>query len=343
MRCWFPDGNMCRSSCSTCGTVCAVRFPLVVAHDAAAFKGRGCTVLAGGLLLRGMARNLDEEALMVFENVTTIAGPLVIAENDYLVSLMFLSKLRQASSISITSNSALVDARLPSLDANLRQVIRFQDNDRTCWMQSPINGPSSLPSPSPLALPRAVLDAEGVPCAVTDLFVVVDTDCPEKSPFILDILSQELEIDIDLVGLHPYTTGLSPSPLLLPHTLPPLLPNLILVISWISRFQCSQQFEIDDIDIELSHIQFFISNVSPSSRLKQRVISLGESGFLNASFTALFSQCKKLAVEMQPPPMYVPSQGGFNDGVQLSGYYFSAIDAVFFSSFPPQCQCCVCI
>jgi hypothetical protein len=185
--CWFPSGGMCHNSCPTCGPTCVVNAPIVDANDLLPFVGRRCEVLLGGLLVRGASSNVDEESLSVFENVTMVTGPVVIADNPHLVSLSFLSSLKNAGRISVTNNRNLVDAKFPSLPSLLRTQIEFSGNFRVC----PANGPMFESHPDE--------QDYGGQCSKLELRFVVSTNCPKESPLLLDILSTLLELDIEQV------------------------------------------------------------------------------------------------------------------------------------------------
>jgi hypothetical protein len=123
VKCWFIHGDKCMSSCpeALCGRSCMSQ-PIFDRTDLDYYAANNCTLLLSGLTISNLPLWIDTEALAVLQTVRKIAGPLRIVNNNYLVSLSFLSGLEVVDSIIITGNAALVDARLPRLNAQLSQT-----------------------------------------------------------------------------------------------------------------------------------------------------------------------------------------------------------------------------
>lgn len=148
--------------------------------DVDPFVNRNCTVLIGALALVESSVDVDEELLLVFENVTTIMGPLTLHDNSHIASLAFLNNLRDAESIFIRDNMALMDARLPSLFDDVRNGAKVFGNQRLCAAYS-------VQRPGPFD------DNTDTNCPTLDVLAVINTNCPTL-PSAVSILASLLDL-----------------------------------------------------------------------------------------------------------------------------------------------------
>ena len=110
----FEVGDLCQSSCATCGTAC-IGSHVIDMSNLDSYIGKKCAILFGSLYL-AMLPIINESALhAAFSELTIIRGNLVVQDNPTLTTLSFLSGLEKVDSIIIEGNPSLVDARLPNL------------------------------------------------------------------------------------------------------------------------------------------------------------------------------------------------------------------------------------
>ncbi len=74
-----------------------------------------CQVILGTLRLTATRVHSEQDYIDAFQRVTSIQGDLIITGLANIVTLNFLSNLRQVDNVVLESNRNLVDARLASL------------------------------------------------------------------------------------------------------------------------------------------------------------------------------------------------------------------------------------
>ena len=96
-----------------------------------------CTHITGPLALVNMASTVTPTLLRAaLGSVTHIDGGLVVSGNPYLVTLDFLAALRSTAAVYVVNNDALVDARMPLLNASAPMQVAF--NRRLCPLNFPL-------------------------------------------------------------------------------------------------------------------------------------------------------------------------------------------------------------
>ena len=130
----YEKAGMCKSQCSECGVACeAPRLTSIASVDR--FARLKCDVVLGTLDLSSLQSVPESVIHTAFAHVTKIQGDLIIRNLPDLVSLGFLSNLRQVNSIVIENCVNLVDARLPALVS--RDSVTITHCPRLCDARKP--------------------------------------------------------------------------------------------------------------------------------------------------------------------------------------------------------------
>ena len=129
--------GICFSRCSTCGTICNA-VPIVDMAGIAYYAENNCTRIIGDLIITNIPQAMSDYDLMPLISIESIEGALVIRDNYYyMTTLKFLANLRRVHSITL-ANTALVDARLPSL-----QIMDGPITVKNCYRLCPQRYPST--------------------------------------------------------------------------------------------------------------------------------------------------------------------------------------------------------
>lgn len=186
---------MCTNHHSSQDNVC-LTVPITQLSDVAYYANRSCTVLVGSLILRNMGADVDEDALMVLAGVTKIAGPVVVDDNINIMSLVFLTSLRTAQSITITKNTNLIDARLPNLDISTQLAVKEYENYRVCPSKKAAPGLRSAVSPG--TQPQ-------IECPKRNLHFTMLSSCTYLADSITPVIAGYLNLTADQVQPYPLT------------------------------------------------------------------------------------------------------------------------------------------
>ena len=180
---------MCQSECDTCGMAC----PGVTVSDISTliqYQQKRCSIIMGDLTISISDNSFSYADLVsAFGTVTKIQGDLIISGTQYLVGLNFFQQLRQVNTISILSNMALVDARMPAL--LLFDAVKREYNPRLCESWLPGSTVSQLSNP------------DCVKVSVSHYFVYNPQASPGTLGYTIDDVGRLLEADIK------WTTGLT--------------------------------------------------------------------------------------------------------------------------------------
>lgn len=160
--------------------------PVLSATDFNQYFNASCSILLGGLVLRGLPIDVDEDMLTrAFGTVQKIMGPLVIDANSHLMGLPFLAQLQTAASVAITNNVKLIDARLPALDvATQLSVVEF-GNYRTCNAKR--------------AGVVGAVSADPIPCPTRTLVFALELTCPGMIGDAVALIAIQLGVPKEIV------------------------------------------------------------------------------------------------------------------------------------------------
>ena len=125
----YESGNMCKSTCSTCGNACQAR-RVTDRGNLEYYYRSNCTVIFGTLYIASVADLVPSELMRAFSGVEIIRGDLVVDSNPTIVSLECFGRLGRVDNVFISNNPSLVDARLPL--ATFDGGVYVSNNVRLC-------------------------------------------------------------------------------------------------------------------------------------------------------------------------------------------------------------------